>query len=80
VITRHGAIELDDDLRRVDRDAVWQYLSTQAYWARWRGRGDLEGQLDGAWRVAGAAVSHVSRRRHRSALVHGPRPGDLSTM
>jgi len=24
--------ELDDDPRRVDRDAVWRYLSTQAYW------------------------------------------------
>lgn len=46
--------ELDDDPRRVDRDAVWRYLSTEAYWARWRRREQVEQQLDGAWRVVGA--------------------------
>jgi GNAT superfamily N-acetyltransferase len=54
VIARWDAFELDDDPRRVDRDAVWHYLSTQAYWARWRRRGDLERQIDGAWRLVGA--------------------------
>ena len=54
MITHHDAFELDDDPRRVDRDAVWRYLSTHAYWARWRRRDQVEQQIDGAWRVAGA--------------------------
>jgi GNAT superfamily N-acetyltransferase len=29
-------------------------LSTEAYWHRWRTRGDVEAQMDGAWRVIGA--------------------------
>lgn len=48
----HG-YELDDDPTRVDHDAAWDFLSTDAYWGRWRTRGDLEGQLDSAWRVVG---------------------------
>jgi GNAT superfamily N-acetyltransferase len=54
VIFEFGAFELDDNRDRVDRDAVWQYLSTEAYWARWRERGDVERQIDGAWRVVAA--------------------------
>jgi GNAT superfamily N-acetyltransferase len=54
VIIAHGAYELDDNPARVDRDAVWQFLSTEAYWGRWRTRADVERQLDGAWRVIGA--------------------------
>jgi GNAT superfamily N-acetyltransferase len=46
--------ELDDDPSRVPRDAVWAWLSTQAYWGRWRTRADVEAQLDSAWRVVGA--------------------------
>ncbi|MBN9101881.1 MULTISPECIES: GNAT family N-acetyltransferase [unclassified Pseudonocardia] len=46
--------ELDDDPERVDRDAVWRYLSTDAYWGRWRTREDVEKQIDGAWRIVGA--------------------------
>jgi GNAT superfamily N-acetyltransferase len=46
--------ELDDDPARVDRDAVHAFLSTEAYWGRWRSRADLERQLDGAWRVVAA--------------------------
>ena len=46
--------ELDDDPGRVDRDAVWAFLSTQAYWGRWRRREHVEQQMDGAWRVVGA--------------------------
>jgi GNAT superfamily N-acetyltransferase len=45
--------ELDDDPARVDVDAVWAFLSTEAYWARWRTRVDLEAQLASAWRVVG---------------------------
>lgn len=54
MIFAFGAFELDDDRHRVDRDAVWEYLSTQAYWGRWRERGDFEQQIRGAWRVAAA--------------------------
>lgn len=54
MIVRHGSFALDDDPRRVDRDAVWRYLSTEAYWGRWRGRDQVEQQIDGAWRVVGA--------------------------
>jgi len=49
-----GRFELDDDPRRVDRDAVWAFLSREAYWGRWRSRADMERQLDSAWRVVGA--------------------------
>jgi len=46
--------ELDDDPGRIDVDAVWAFMSTQAYWARWRDRASVERQLHGAWRVVGA--------------------------
>ena len=46
--------ELDDDPARIPRDAVWAWLSTEAYWGRWRTRADIEAQLDSAWRVVGA--------------------------
>lgn len=47
-------VEIDLDPARVDRDAVWAFLSTDAYWGRDRTRADVEAQLDAAWRVAGA--------------------------
>lgn len=46
--------EFDDDPARVDRDVVWEFLSTQAYWGRWRSRQMVEQQIDEAWRVVGA--------------------------
>jgi GNAT superfamily N-acetyltransferase len=49
-----GGYELDDDPARVDRDAVWEFLSTEAYWGRSRTRADFERQFAGAWRVVGA--------------------------
>ncbi|MCE0763902.1 GNAT family N-acetyltransferase [Pseudonocardia kujensis] len=48
-----GGFEIDDDPARLDRDAVWAWLSTDAYWGRWRLREHLERQLDAAWRVVG---------------------------
>lgn len=48
------AYDLDDDPSRIQRDVVWEWLSTQAYWGRWRTREQLETQLDGAWRLVGA--------------------------
>ena len=32
--------ELDDDPARIQPDVVWAYLSTDAYWGRWRTRAD----------------------------------------
>jgi GNAT superfamily N-acetyltransferase len=46
--------ELDDDPARVGADALWAFLSTQAYWARWRRRSDVEAQLRSAWRIVAA--------------------------
>lgn len=54
MIETHGKYELDDELARVDRDAVWRFLSRDAYWGRWRERAQVEAQLTGAWRVVGA--------------------------
>jgi len=53
VIWSHGTYELDDDASRVDVDAVWAFLSTEAYWGKSRTRADLEAQLATAWRVVG---------------------------
>jgi GNAT superfamily N-acetyltransferase len=45
--------ELDDSSERVDVEALWHYLSTDAYWGRWRSRADVEEQVRGAWRIVG---------------------------
>ncbi|MGI5128479.1 ACT domain-containing protein [Pseudonocardia sp. CA-107938] len=52
--TAAGDFETDDDPARIDRDVVWGYLSTEAYWGRSRVRADVEAQLDSAWKVVGA--------------------------
>jgi GNAT superfamily N-acetyltransferase len=46
--------EFSDDLARIDLDTVWTFLSTQAYWGRWRTRADVERQISASWRVVGA--------------------------
>jgi GNAT superfamily N-acetyltransferase len=48
-----GGFELDDDPARVDLDAVWAFLSTEAYWGRDRSRELVERQIAGAARVVG---------------------------
>ncbi|MGH3783114.1 MAG: GNAT family N-acetyltransferase, partial [Pseudonocardiaceae bacterium] len=53
MVIEFGSYQLDDEPARVDRDAVWSFLSSQAYWGRWRTRQDVERQLDSAWRVVG---------------------------
>jgi ribosomal protein S18 acetylase RimI-like enzyme len=45
---------IDDDPALVDGDAAWSYLSTEAYWGRWRSRDVFDAQVAGAWRVVGA--------------------------
>ncbi|MDQ1697101.1 MAG: hypothetical protein QOJ03_2454 [Frankiaceae bacterium] len=48
--------DIDDDPAHIDVDAVWAFLSTHAYWGRWRTRDDVVAQLASAWRVVGAYV------------------------
>ena len=49
-----GDYELDDDPGRVDADAAAAFLTTEAYWGRWRGGADIRRQIAAAWRVTGA--------------------------
>jgi GNAT superfamily N-acetyltransferase len=46
--------EVDDDPARIDVDAAYAFLSTEAYWGRWRTREDFAHQVRAAWRVVGA--------------------------
>ena len=50
----HNGYDIDDDPHRVDLDAVWSFLGTEAYWGRWRNRQDVEREVAAAWRVVGA--------------------------
>jgi GNAT superfamily N-acetyltransferase len=45
---------ISDDPAAVDLDVVWSFLSTEAYWARWRTRTDVERQIRSAWRIVHA--------------------------
>jgi GNAT superfamily N-acetyltransferase len=45
--------ELDDDPRRIDREAVHRYLSEESYWAKGRSRGVMDELIDSAARVVG---------------------------
>jgi GNAT superfamily N-acetyltransferase len=45
--------ELDDDRSRIDRDAVYRYLSEESYWASGRLREVQDELIDGAARVVG---------------------------
>jgi N-acetyltransferase len=49
-----GDYELDDDPGRVDAEVAVAFLTTQAYWGRWRGAEDIKRQIAEAWRVVGA--------------------------
>lgn len=48
-----GGYELDDDPRRIDVDAVHQYLSVESYWAAGRARETVERLVREAARVVG---------------------------
>lgn len=52
---------LDTQRERVDLDALWRFLSEEAYWGRWRTRADVERQLATAWRVVAAYESSSGR-------------------
>ena len=62
MIFTSGGYELDDDASRVDRDAVWAFLSTQAYWNRGRSRVQFEAQLASAWRIVGVYETATGRQ------------------
>jgi N-acetyltransferase len=49
-----GDYEIDDDPGRVDAEIAVAFLTTDAYWARWRGAEDIKGQIATAWRLVGA--------------------------
>jgi RimJ/RimL family protein N-acetyltransferase len=46
--------EIDDDPARVDTTAATDFLTTQAYWGRWRNAADISEQIAAAWRVVAA--------------------------
>src|ERR1700727_2060795 len=62
VIFNLDGYELDDAPDRIDADAVWQFLSTEADWGTTRGRADFEAQLASAWRVVGAYETATGRQ------------------
>jgi N-acetyltransferase len=51
---RFGDYEIDDDQARVDVAAAISFLTTEAYWGRWRGGEDISRQIAAASRVVGA--------------------------
>jgi GNAT superfamily N-acetyltransferase len=63
--------EISDDPARVDLDVVWAFLSTEAYWGRWRSREDVARQVAGAWRVIGAYASGGAMAGFARALSDG---------
>src|SRR5260370_21895703 len=52
--TAVGNYEIDDDPARMDPAAAVSFLTTEAYWARWRSGQDIRRQIAEAWRVIGA--------------------------
>lgn len=56
-VTAPEGYEISTEFTRIDRDVIWRYLSTEAYWGRTRTRDDVEAQIDRAWRVVGAYES-----------------------
>jgi GNAT superfamily N-acetyltransferase len=61
MLITHDEFEVDDDPARIDRDAVWAYLSVDAYWGQWRSRDIVEQQVSGAWRVVGVYERQTGR-------------------
>jgi len=48
-----GGYELDDDPARLDLDAIWDFLSSEAYWGTDRSRDVVERQVRHAARTIG---------------------------
>jgi GNAT superfamily N-acetyltransferase len=53
-MTHERTVSVSADPARVDVEVVWGFLSTAAYWGRWRSRDDVVSQVRDAWRVVGA--------------------------
>ena len=49
-----AVFELDDDPKRIQLASITNWLTSHAYWARWRTDADIGAQVSGAWRVVGA--------------------------
>ncbi len=45
--------EVDASAGRIDLDVAWGWLSTEAYWGRWRTREDFETQIANSWKLVG---------------------------
>ena len=48
-----GRYQVDDDPARIDAAAAVAFLTTEAYWGRWRGEQDIRQQIAVSWRVVG---------------------------
>jgi RimJ/RimL family protein N-acetyltransferase len=46
--------QIDDDPARIDPGAAVSFLTSSAYWGRWRGEQDIRRQIAEAWRLIGA--------------------------
>lgn len=66
-----GAYTVSDDRERLDLEVIWRFLSTAAYWNRWRRRSDVEAQVRGAWRVVGGYTADGSMVGFARALSDG---------
>jgi len=65
-----GGYELDDDRARLDLDAIWDFLSTEAYWGRDRSRDVVERQVrDAALRGQDEGLPDRLDRRRDHELV-----------
>jgi len=49
-----GDYVIDDDPVRIDAEAAVAFLTTEAYWGRWRTEADIKHQIRAAWRLVGA--------------------------
>jgi len=54
VRTTWRSYELDDDPGRIDLGTAAAFLTTSAYWGRWRSAEEIKDQISQAWRVVGA--------------------------
>ena len=67
-----GGYELDDDPARLDLDAIWDFLSTEAYWGTDRSRDVIERQVRDAAQTREAELRELlAQERLRRVEVQG---------